>query len=166
MGDVPEQVRVAAMALCISEQDAYHDDNRPDAPCAKCIEATQVVIEVCRAGQAALGGEEPRRNPHVAEYMSGRMSPRCLNGMDGCDDLACICRCHEPAAVAPDAPREWALPDEPGPEVTAIRDARGRRWDRDAIGWTYQNYAFPWVQLLRDLGPLTDASEVSNADQS
>lgn len=65
-------------------------------------------------------------------------------------------------AATPDGPRRWALPDEPGPEVTAVRNAAGGTWDRDGRGWTYQNFAFPWVQLLRDLGPLTDATPAAD----
>jgi hypothetical protein len=62
----------------------------------------------------------------------------------------------------PDGPRRWALPDEPGPEVTAVRDRDGRRWYYGGRGWIYQNFVFPWVQLLRDLGPLTDATPAAD----
>jgi hypothetical protein len=65
-------------------------------------------------------------------------------------------------AATPDGPRRWALPDEPGPEVTAVRDRDGRRWYRERRGWTHQNFAFPWVQILRDLGPLTDATPAAD----
>jgi hypothetical protein len=35
-------------------------------------------------------------------------------------------------------PRTWALPAEPGPEVTAVRDADGDRWVRVGDGWGMQ----------------------------
>ncbi len=66
------------------------------------------------------------------------------------------------------APRVWRLPDEPGPEVTAVRDAGDRRWIRDAkhTPWwrTEREDAMvgalrrPWTELLT-WGPLTDATE-------
>jgi hypothetical protein len=77
--------------------------------------------------------------------------------------VAAIRRLDRPGqAATPDGPRRWALPDEPGPEVTAIRDRDGRRWYRERRGWTHQNFAFPWVQILRDLGPLTDATPAAD----
>jgi hypothetical protein len=65
-------------------------------------------------------------------------------------------------AATPDGPCSWALPDEPGPEVTTVRDREGRRWYRERRGWTHQNFAFPWIQILRDLGPLTDATPAAD----
>ncbi len=68
-------------------------------------------------------------------------------------------------------PRTWSIPDEPGPEVTAVRDRRGFRWERipDWPGWsakaiTDANGCYPedrtdeWGDVLAWHGPLTDAS--------
>lgn len=117
MGDVPEQVRVAALALCISEQDVYHDDDPPDAPCGKCVEQARVVIEAYRAVQAA----------------------------------------------GPDGPRRWALPDEPGPEVTAVRGRSRTIYRR--VGPHWQGGACrgveSWWEIMAD-GPLTDATPAAD----
>jgi hypothetical protein len=65
----------------------------------------------------------------------------------------------------------WSMPDQPGPEVTAVRDRLGVRWRRDDdlwwgdIGHTvsvgdedhgYEDYR-TWSEVLAR-GPLTDAS--------
>lgn len=34
------------------------------------------------------------KEDHGFDGLDGYMSPRCSYGMDGCDDLACVCRCH------------------------------------------------------------------------
>lgn len=53
------------------------------------------------SGPYAEGGwtaePEPEDPPkrHVPALMSGYMSMRCLHDLDGCDDQACICSCHE-----------------------------------------------------------------------
>lgn len=63
-------------------------------------------------------------------------------------------------------PRTWRLPDEPGPEVTAVRDAEGtlfeHRTDPDGTSWWISKppwrVPFLWGELLHRCGPLTDAT--------
>lgn len=65
--------------------------------------------------------------------------------------------------TTPDTPRTWALPDEPGPEVTAVRDALDEIWIRATDGcWrpTVDEVSFShaeWPALL-SRGPLTDVT--------
>jgi ribosomal protein L15E len=71
--------------------------------------------------------------------------------------------------------RTWALPAEPGPEVTAVTDAEGRTWTHEQhpqadrysgmriLNWRHvkadgNNGWAAWSSLL-NRGPLTDASE-------
>ncbi len=74
---------------------------------------------------------------------------------------------------APDGPRTWQLPDEPGPEVTAVRDRDGHRWVRFAFGWRLDvpkrpGHGREWQALLYDRAPLADATPVDghNGDAS
>jgi len=85
---VPEQVYLDAAKASWA---------RPSNKLAMNAAFRAAVESAYHAGQ--LAATQERRNPgrHVAESMSGYMSPRCLDGMDGCDDRACICRCHEDA---------------------------------------------------------------------
>jgi hypothetical protein len=69
------------------------------------------------------------------------------------------------------APATWALPSEPGPEVTELWDRHGCHWQRDAPGhWLLVEYAdageglfwhlvipcvSPWRALLAEHGPLS-----------
>lgn len=73
-----------------------------------------------------------------------------------------------------ETPRVWHLPDEPGPEVTAVRDREQGLWRRDEAGWRYEYpeplpegvraVPFAWRPLLDEYAPLTDASgEVPDA---
>lgn len=68
-------------------------------------------------------------------------------------------------------PKSWSLPPEPGPEVTAVRDGKGRVWKRKQSIWDPRLcdwvYTSPgggytrlgsWGSLLADAGTLTDAS--------
>lgn len=70
-----------------------------------------------------------------------------------------------------DSPRAWLLPSEPGPEVTALRDKDGRRWERGgkhgvpAHVWVTLHpvtkrvqLARSWKELLTGFSPLVDAS--------
>lgn len=63
----------------------------------------------------------------------------------------------------PPAARTWALPDEPGPEVLRLSQAREdgvRRWERTASGnWRTLGglLSSHWSQVLA-LGPVTDAT--------
>lgn len=62
----------------------------------------------------------------------------------------------------------WTAPTDPGPEVTAVRDRHGVRWQRDAGVWwgyightgedgkPYDDYR-TWNEIL-GRGPLTDAT--------
>ena len=72
-------------------------------------------------------------------------------------------------AVA-DAPRTWAIPEPPGPEVRYLRTADGdvlsrdsdegtvrRHWRRRFAPGTYGTTR-RWVALLGDAGPLTDVT--------
>lgn len=80
-------------------------------------------------------------------------------------------RRYMPADEEP-GPRTWRLPEEPGPEVTAVRDADGELWQRTALGrWDLSpsrtevgrrvRVSSPagvaWSDLML-YGPLTDAS--------
>ncbi len=63
------------------------------------------------------------------------------------------------------AVRVWVAPPEPGPEVTAVRDRRGRLWQRGNFAdwaivprWFEGPYRMSWVALFFECGPLTDAS--------
>ena len=65
-------------------------------------------------------------------------------------------------------PGTWSLPPEPGPEVTAVLDRTGARWQRqghiDAQGefsaWHDGSPLPPygWMSLVQLRGPLTDAT--------
>jgi hypothetical protein len=56
----------------------------------------------------------------------------------------------------------WPAVEEPGPEVTAVRDQLGVRWRRDAglwwgnIGHGYEDHR-TWLDIL-GRGPLIDAT--------
>lgn len=64
--------------------------------------------------------------------------------------------------------REWSMPAEPGPEVTAVRAAKAMYdltvWHRRPTCWLLLDVrgasvaALPWDVLLPKLGPLTDAT--------
>lgn len=78
----------------------------------------------------------------------------------------------------PKEPRTWSLPAEPGPEVTAVRDAGGRLWqrgcrERDLKGaWVVRHHVTGhvelarrhWSALLVEFAPLTDATEEARHD--
>ena len=56
----------------------------------------------------------------------------------------------------------WRMDPEPGPEVTAVRDAHGVTWRReDTLWWGNIGHGYEdhrqWHELLAR-GPLTDAS--------
>jgi hypothetical protein len=67
------------------------------------------------------------------------------------------------------APTTWELPAEPGPEVVAVDDGHGCRWERDVPGhWRLVRQApgawhpagwcvKPWRSLLSDHSPLSAA---------
>jgi hypothetical protein len=71
-----------------------------------------------------------------------------------------------PAHGAHSGPRVWDLPPEPGPEVTAVRTARGILWRRDRWGWSStaparRNHAWSFVLCATAWEgelPLTDAT--------
>jgi hypothetical protein len=66
-------------------------------------------------------------------------------------------------------PRQWAVPEVPGPEVTAVRDERGGLWLREGdVVFRFKpesakrgvrGVARGWHGLVTGYGPLTDASE-------
>jgi hypothetical protein len=64
-----------------------------------------------------------------------------------------------------DQPRTWALPDEPGPEVTAVRTCFGTRYVRAGDAWSAVKHhgVFRWDELIR-YGPLTDATAEPDLD--
>src|SRR5256885_15663507 len=68
--------------------------------------------------------------------------------------------------ATPDGPRRWALPDEPGPEVTALQDRLGRTWPRvrglPLWGSPETGSVLPFVDLLDHYGPLTDATPAAD----
>jgi hypothetical protein len=49
----------------------------------------------------------------------------------------------------------WALPDEPGPDVTQVYDRCGQRWERDGNYWRCHRTHLIWRNLLVNEGPLT-----------
>lgn len=55
----------------------------------------------------------------------------------------------------------WTLPDEPGPEVTAVRDRHGVKWLRQDGQWWSETPGLgtlrAWHVVLAR-GPLTDAT--------
>jgi len=71
--------------------------------------------------------------------------------------------------------RTWAVPDVPGPEITAVRDDRGGLWlresdvvfrfkpERDVAG--VRGVARGWHGLVTAYGPLTDASADHTEEQ-
>jgi hypothetical protein len=77
----------------------------------------------------------------------------------------------------PAAPRVWAMPEEPGPEVTRVRDIYGQTFTRDdgdehgsVPAWLGDAFAdeddipdlhLPWKELLAELGPLTEVMDGS-----
>jgi hypothetical protein len=69
-------------------------------------------------------------------------------------------------AATPDGPRGWALPAEPGPEVTAVRDRLGRIWSRvrglPLWGSPETGSVLPFVDLLDHYGPLTDVTPATD----
>jgi hypothetical protein len=68
--------------------------------------------------------------------------------------------------ATPDGPRRWQLPAEPGPEVTAVRDARGDLWNRQRRGgWRLDRpmgALWSWATLIRQEGPLTDVTPAAD----
>ena len=59
-------------------------------------------------------------------------------------------------------PQTWGIPEEPGPEVTAVRDRHGDVWKREGDAWRFARRLgalSTWDGLLRHEGPLTDASD-------
>jgi hypothetical protein len=72
----------------------------------------------------------------------------------------------------PAAPRVWAMPPEPGPEVARVRDVYGQCFTRDdgdehgsVPAWLGDAFAdeddipdlhLSWKELLAELGPLTE----------
>lgn len=56
----------------------------------------------------------------------------------------------------------WALPAEPGPEVTHVRDRTRRVWRRTGLGPNWQSIdghiGCPWPEIINGYGPLTDVS--------
>jgi hypothetical protein len=83
--------------------------------------------------------------------------------------LAAWIRDREQSSMAA-APTTWELPAEPGPEVVAVDDWHGCRWERDVPGhWRLVRQApdrwwhpagwcvKPWRALLSDHGPLSAA---------
>jgi hypothetical protein len=76
------------------------------------------------------------------------------------------------AAELDAAPTTWELPAEPGPEVVAVDDGHGCRWERDVPGhwrlvwqapaaqgrvWHPTLCVKPWRSLLADHGRLSAA---------
>jgi hypothetical protein len=114
-----------------------------------------------RAGQATT--RNGRRCPaHV--QLPGATGPadqlaycRLKLGHDGGHEIAV----GEPAT--PDGPRRWALPDEPGPEVTAVRGGSQTIYRR--VGPHWQDGAHrvveSWWEILAD-APLTDATPAAD----
>ncbi len=180
---------------------AVNTATRYDVPCPRCTHPTKAHWPDDERGQPGCHRPDclcswtpqelliaadavAREVRHVAEFMSGYMSPCCLNGMDGCDDRACICRCHEEAEAVPDVPRTWALPDEPGPEVRRLRPVERYPGDNsiwldrepDNTGWRIvmrgrTGEPMEWVQAY-GIGagsvwggrPLTDATPAGGQD--
>jgi hypothetical protein len=66
-------------------------------------------------------------------------------------------------AATPDGPRRWALPDEPGPEVTAVRGGSGTIYRRVGPHWQVgpRRGVESWWEILAD-GPLTDATPAAD----
>jgi hypothetical protein len=121
---------------------------------------------------------------HLAAIRARQATPdgrRCpahvqLPGATGPADRLAYCRLelghaggHEIAVgepSTPDGPRRWALPDEPGPEVTAVRDRLGRIWSRvrglPLWGSPETGSVLPFVDLLDHYGPLTDVTPATD----
>ena len=72
-------------------------------------------------------------------------------------------------AAPPDGPRRWALPDEPGPEVTAVRDRDGDVWYRTVDGWKLNPDPMyvgdTWAQVLQN-APLTDVTPAADGQEA
>lgn len=72
------------------------------------------------------------------------------------------------ADATPDGPHRWALPDEPGPEVTAVRDQDGCLWRRVHNGWQMERGPGRlqpierWWKLVSNHGPVTDATPAAD----
>jgi hypothetical protein len=56
-------------------------------------------------------------------------------------------------------PRRWEMPEEPGPEVKAVRDAEGGIWTRSGDRWAGGRWIRSWRILLDRAGPLTEVVE-------
>jgi hypothetical protein len=59
--------------------------------------------------------------------------------------------------------RAWAMPEEPGMEVKAVRDNAGDLWiheDQDAwsLAWANEKHPWPWDYVM-GFAPLADATE-------
>jgi hypothetical protein len=81
--------------------------------------------------------------------------------------LAAWIRDREQSSMAA-APTTWEFPAEPGPEVVAVDDGHGCRWERDVPGhwrlvrqapgvWHPTLCVKPWRSLLSDHGRLSAA---------
>jgi hypothetical protein len=68
-----------------------------------------------------------------------------------------------PDFSTPDGPRRWVLPDEPGPEVTAVRGGSGTIYRRAGPHWQDgpRRGVESWWEILAD-GPLTDATPAAD----
>lgn len=56
----------------------------------------------------------------------------------------------------------WSMPDEPGPEITAVRDRWDVLWHRSGDQWWSTAEGLSTLRRWADLlarGPLTDASD-------
>lgn len=134
------------------------------------------VVREADAATGALGGARGVRSfgPCVESPGHGRRSAECLQGIgEECVDHGCFCGCH--VRRAPEPPRTWALPAEPGPEVTAVRATQplysdftlwlrisAHDWQltrNDGVGLTITD----WRNLLL-YGPLTDATHEERTD--
>jgi hypothetical protein len=132
--DSPEHIRIAG--LCVALGDSEWDR----------IAFVEILVAAIRrldrAGQAATP-DDVESLPSFGRLVGrGRLKIR--------------------EAATPDGPRRWALPDEPGPEVTAVRDRLGRTWSRvrglPLWGSPETGSVLPFIDLLDHYGPLTDAT--------
>lgn len=141
--DIAAQYRDAADGMAdlsaqLADMTGYRDACRD-----RCNTMSQI-IEGFRVWADQLDHESPKPGP------GGFLADEIRSRLDAVDAYT---------AKTPAGPRVWALPDEPGPEVTAVRAKAGRVYRRVYDGWRGDGLAqlVDWHELLR-YSPLTDAT--------
>lgn len=135
---------------------------------------------------AASGAREAAVRPVVEQLIAARHGLRAaeaaIRGEERGYITALIAEVERYRAAAKPAPRVWAMPSEPGPDVIRVRDVYGQCFERaDAIdengsepGWlgdAFTNEAdvpdlfLSWKTLMAHHAPLTEVVDALPADE-